>query len=164
MKAAQLWPIAVVCALAAGVAASVVLILAANDPAGTASEPDYYEHAVAWDSVLAARRASEALGWSAAVEVAARGPEAARVAVRITDREARAVDGARVHVTAIHNADGAHWVEGDLTALGEGRYEGVLPLRRAGRWELRLDARRGRERFLVPVHRELVFPAPSVAP
>jgi hypothetical protein len=57
-------------------------------------------------------------------------------------------------VTAIHNARGGLTVEAALSEGRAGRYGARLPLPRPGRWELRIDAVRGGERFRAVLHRD----------
>lgn len=141
--------------LGVNVAAHVVLLWAARDPAGSAIEPDYYRKALAWDSTLALHRAAEALGWSAEAALGPPGPGGATLELRLLDRAGAPLRGLWFHVEAIHNAEGPRVATADLGSRerpaepdAEGTYRMVLPIRRAGWWELRLDARRGRDRFV----------------
>lgn len=154
MNAARLWPIGVVLALLAGVGSCVVLMWAANQPGTAVTEPDYYEQAVAWDSTLAARRASDALGWRAGVTLGAAGAGGAPLEIALADRDGRPVTGAVVRIAALHNSDPARWVRATLPERTPGRYGATVAFRRAGRWEVRIEARRGTERFLDRVRRE----------
>lgn len=156
MKAKALWPLAVVGALAVTVAANVALLVVASDSRHLAVEPDYYAKAVAWDSTMAVREGSRALGWSLDADLApAAGGASLRVAIE--DREGVPVAGAEVRVEAIHNLDSGRRVRAPLREQGPGRYEASLPLGHRGLWELRFDATRGSERYAVSLRRDLAL-------
>lgn len=154
MNAARLWPIAIVGVLAVTVAANVGLWWAARDPSASAAEPHYYDQAVRWDSTLAERRASDALGWTVDVAIGARGRSGAEVSATVRDRDGRPLDGADVRVIAIHNREGQRWIPGTLAPAGEGRYAARLPLVRPGRWELRVRIERNGARWSDVRHAE----------
>lgn len=154
MKAEKLWPLAVVGVLAVTVIANAAMLLVAGDPSQRAIEPDYYRKAVAWDSTLAERARSAALGWTldARLEPAAGG---ARLRVSLADAAGAPLAGARVRVTALHNLEADRPTVADCGESTPGAYEASLPLRRAGLWELRVEAVRGAERFTTSLRREL---------
>jgi nitrogen fixation protein FixH len=154
MNAARLWPAAIVAVLALTVAANALLLWKASDPRGLAAEPDYYSKAVRWDSTLAVERASAALGWTAHAALGVPRAGAARVEVSLRDSTGAPVGRATVSAALLHNADPARWIRGTLVESGGGRYAAELPLARAGRWELRLLATRGSERFVADLRLE----------
>ncbi|HSQ59304.1 MAG TPA: FixH family protein [Acidobacteriota bacterium] len=154
MKAKALWPLAVVGALAVTVAANVALLVVASDSRHIAVEPDYYAKAVAWDSTMAVRDGSRALGWRLDAELAP-APGGASLRVAIADPGGAPVAGAAVRVEAIHNLDSERRVRAPLRESGPGRYEAALPLGHRGLWELRFDATRGSERYVVSLRRDL---------
>lgn len=150
MNPKRLWPAAVVAVLAITVLANVGLLIAAHDRDAAVVEPDYYRKAVAFDSTLAARVASDSLGWHAEVALGMPGADGrARLDLRLTDRDGAPVAGAAVRVTATHNRDAARHVTGALAASHPdgGDYAGELAMSRAGRWQLDLHAERGSQRF-----------------
>uniref|UniRef100_A0A832MKV0 FixH family protein n=1 Tax=Eiseniibacteriota bacterium TaxID=2212470 RepID=A0A832MKV0_UNCEI len=154
MSPSRLWPAAVVAVLVVTVAANGVLLWAAHHGDAPAIEPDYYRKAVAWDSTLAARRASAALGWRADAVLGPLAAGGAEVGVVLTDAAGAPLEGAHVRVTAVHNARGGRTVEAVLAPRGAGRYAARAPLGRAGLWELRIEAARGAERFAVSLRRD----------
>ena len=154
MKPAALWPAAVIGALVITVAANVVLLMAANDSRHAAVEPNYYQKAVAWDSTMAQESRNEALGWSVDATLE-RMAEETLVRARFADRTAAPLAGARVAVEGIHNLDSGKRVRGELRETAPGVYEAVLPLRRAGLWELRFTVDRRGEHFTAELRREL---------
>lgn len=154
MRAARLWPIAIVAVLGSTVVANVALLIATHGDASQV-EPDYYRKAVTWDSTLAARRRSDALGWSAEARLGdLDGRGNAVLEVRLADRSRRSVAGARTLVTAVHNLDPSHPVRAALVETEPGSYRAEVALARAGLWELRLDAVRGGERFIAEIRTE----------
>lgn len=154
MKRGWQWPVLVTAALVFTVGINVVMLFAAGgDPNGTVVEPDYYRKAVEWDRTMARRAASDALGWTAAVTVGPAGRDGREVHVTIVERGGRAIADADVRVTMIHNLEASTPVEGAVAAR-DGAYAGTLPARRSGRWEVRVAARRGAERFGSTLHAE----------
>lgn len=123
------------------------LIFAATHDPSMAIEPDYYRKAVAWDQRMAQDSVSESLRWETRLALGAIDRDGARVTLRLGDSTGAPVRGARVRVVAIHNLEGSHHIEGGLEAQGDGSYAARLPLDRAGLWEVRVDAIRGREHF-----------------
>jgi nitrogen fixation protein FixH len=153
LKLERLWPLGVVAVLAVTVLANVAVLWLARDRDAAVVEPDYYRRAVGYDSTLAARDRSAALGWRAEVELGVPGADGgARVRVRLLGRDGAPLDSARVTVGAVHNLDAAHVVRAELPAEGGGRYAAVVPLGRPGWWELDLEAVRGADRYRVRVH------------
>ena len=151
MKKGWYWPWIVAALLVATAAGQGILFYAATHDASMAIEPDYYRKAVAWDAQRARDSVSAALGWTATGELRAPDSTGAEVAVRLADADGAPLGGARVRVTAIHNLEGARRVEGALPERATGTYAAKLPLRRAGLWELRIDAHRGRDHFTATV-------------
>lgn len=154
MRAARLWPIAIVAVLGLTVAVNALLFWAARDRNAAAVEPDYYHQAVRWDSTMAEERRSAALGWRAEAELGAVTRAGTPLTVRLAGPDGAPLDGATVGLTAIHNLDARHPVVAWLEPLGGGAYGARLPLRHAGLWELRLEAVRRGERFRVTLRRD----------
>ncbi|HEY0971649.1 MAG TPA: FixH family protein [Gemmatimonadales bacterium] len=142
------WPIGIAIILAIGVAANIYMMrLAAGDPS-FAVEPDYYRKAVHHDDVMAQRSRNAELGWTLEPEVASGAPGAATLRVRLADAEGDAISGATLSVEAFPIARSGDVVRATLVASAEGGdYAVELPVRHAGRWELRFDASRGGDRF-----------------
>jgi nitrogen fixation protein FixH len=153
MRAARLWPAAIAAVLGLTVAANAFVFWAARDRNAATVEPDYYRKAVRWDSTMAEERRSTALGWRAEAGLGAATRAGTPLTVRLTGPDGAPLDGAAVEVTAIHNLDARHHVTARLEPLGGGAYRAWLPLRRAGLWELRLEAVRGRDLFRVALRR-----------
>ena len=145
------WPWLVSAALLFTVGVNVVMLFAANsDRNGSVVEPDYYRKAVAWDSTMARRAASDRLGWTAAATLERRmGDQADRsaIVVRISDAEGAPVSGATARAVLIHNLDAGHPQQVELREQGPGLYTGTARISHPGRWEVRVEARRDEARF-----------------
>ena len=149
MNGARLWPLSVAGVLFVTVAANVVMLVLAGDPHASAVEPDYYAKALAFDSTRAEADRSAELGWNAGASIRRTGEVEVRLATA-----GRPIEGARVRVVAIHNLDADERPAVELRDAGGGRYEGTLPLRYAGLYELRIAATRGAARFETVLHAE----------
>lgn len=137
---------------------TTMLFVANGDRNGSVVEPDYYRKAVAWDSTMALRAASDSLGWHAEVELGVGNGPGALLELRITDAAGAAVSGATVTATLIHNIDAARHVDVVLRDVGGGRYAADAPLAHAGRWEVRVAADLGAARFVATRHADLALP------
>lgn len=149
------WPIGLAVILAISVGANMFVFHLASDDPSFAVEPDYYRKAVQWDDELAQRRRNAELGWRAAATLAAAregaaGGDATELRVRLTDSAGAPLDGAAVSVEALAIDRASQVATFTLAAASDpagGVYSAMLPAARAGRWELRLVATRGGERF-----------------
>lgn len=153
----HIWPIGVVGALAINVIANVFVIRAANQPGTEVVERDYYRKAVAWDSTLAQREQSAALGWTLDAALARLAPGRALVSVTLAGPDGAPLPGAEVDVEAIHNLDAGHPVRGRLAATGGG-YGAELPMVPSGLWELRFEVRHEGRTFTTTMRRECPRP------
>ncbi|MBX3174423.1 MAG: FixH family protein [Gemmatimonadaceae bacterium] len=154
MKRGWQWPVLITASLLFTVGVNVVMLFAAGaDPNGTVVEPEYYRKAVEWDRTMAQRATSDALGWQAEVAMGSSSPDGRRVTVKLRDASGAPVTGADVRVTLIHNLEAAHPLQSALTARA-GEYSAELAATRAGRWEVRVEARRGQARFYHTTHVE----------
>lgn len=154
MSPARLWPAAIVAVLAITVAANVALYVAATGRDAPAPEPDYYRKAVAWDSTLALARASAALGWRVDARLAPAGADSMRLTLTVADRDQQAIEGA-ARITLRHDRPPAVAIEGGAALDPAGRGAFSVAGRRVGRWEIDLDLRRGSERFVARLYRQL---------
>jgi nitrogen fixation protein FixH len=150
MKAARLWPLALVAVLGLTVAANVWLLWAANDEQSRAFEPDYYRKALAWDSTMAEASRSAALGWSLSAEIETVDRPDGLLLVQLADSTGSPIMGAAVTATAtpIAHADLAGTVSLTETAGG---YQADFPLVYRGLYEVRIEAVRGGDRFVTSV-------------
>lgn len=155
MNASRKWPLLITAALAFTVVANMIMLFAAGgDPNASVVEPDYYRKAVEWDSTMARRSASDRLGWAAAVSLGGTVDGVRQVAVLLRDSTGMMVEGATIELTLIHNREASRPVSLTLQAAGAEGYEGTAAAPLNGRWEVRVDARRGDDRFLATLHAE----------
>ena len=163
MKPGMGWPIGVVVILGATVIANIVVMRVANNDPSFAIEPDYYQKAVAFDSTIAEERRSVALGWTATSTIVA-SDTAGRPTLTVTIADARRqpVQGATVTVTALANARANEILSAALREVAPGRYQGALAARFAGQWEVRIDAVRGSEHFVVSTRTDVARAASPV--
>lgn len=157
------WPWLLAAGLLATVTVNTVMLFAANsDRNGVAVEPDYYKKAVAWDSTMALQSESEALGWHVEASLSrderptASIATAGTVGVTLTDRDGAPLSGVNVAATLIHNTAPNDRITIPLKENAPGVYSAHSRLSYLGRWELRVLASRGAERFASILHPELV--------
>jgi len=136
------WIAAVVVLLVGNAAAMITLAATAGDPTSRVI-PDYYQKAVRYDDVAAARAASAALGWTARISL----EDGALVAV-LTDRDGAPVTGAAVEVEVRPRVRADELVTVALVEVAPGRYQAPLPAGRRGLHDLALTARRDDAAFL----------------
>ncbi len=141
------WPFFVAALLAIPVVIDIGVILFVGSDPSFAVEPQYYQKAVAWDDELAQRRANDALGWK--VHVALRsGPGETRLEVQLVDRDGVPVRDATLTAQTFHVARASRVLPVSFDAAAADRgYVAVVPMRRPGLWEVRLEIRRGADRF-----------------
>ena len=128
--------------------ATVTLVLATNDPS-FGLEEDYFAKAVAWDDTAVQMQTNKELGWRAKVELAGmldgRGERA--VTVLLTDGDDKAIGDAKIEVFCFHNARRKETFTFELSEIAPGRYSAGEPLKREGRWTVRLRVDRGDDVF-----------------
>lgn len=154
MKRGWQWPVLITAALLFTVGVNVVMLFAAGgDPNGTVVEPDYYRKAVDWDRTMARRAASDRLGWTSAVSLGALIDGRRDLRLTLRDSAGAAVRDADVTVTLIHNLEASTPLQGALSARDD-VYAGALGASRSGQWEVRVEARRGTERYTATMRAE----------
>jgi nitrogen fixation protein FixH len=150
---ARRWPRAMVAMVGVHIAFMVgVAVWSSRDPS-FAVEPNHYQQALRWDVTAAQDRASVALGWQARVhgERALDAQGRRELRCELVDRAGAPVAGAQVAALAFAHARGQQRWELALHEGEPGHYRVRAPLARGGLWELRLEARRGSERFTTTV-------------
>jgi len=148
MTPARWWPAALVAVLAITVGANIALFWKANHDPSFAVEPDYYQRAVQWDSTVARRARSDALGWRATVTLTPPDAGQATLSVHLATADGTPLDSARVSVLASHNARGADVRDLRLAPAGPGLYDASFPTTARGLWRIDLTAQRGNDRFI----------------
>jgi nitrogen fixation protein FixH len=139
-------PVALLVSLTSGLA--VMIRIAVHDP-GFAVAPEYYQHALKWDEERERQRQSSQLGWSGTWdfsngEAHAPGPAQVRpLGLSLRDALGAPLAGARVTVSAFHNARAAEVQKLLFTERTPGEYVAQLQFRAAGIWHLdvEVDAR-----------------------
>jgi hypothetical protein len=156
------WPGLVCALLGAQVGLGVVAVtLATADPAWRVV-PHYHEQALRWDGVMAARAASDRLGWDVSISpeeaTTAGGPQP--LVVTLVDGEGRPVDGATLTVELWHHAR-----PGEVITIVcpqsavPGRYIGDARLNRSGLWQVEIAARRHEQQFAKSLVVDWTFPS-----
>lgn len=148
MKTGRWWPLGVGLVLAVTVVANVALLYTASRDPSYAVEPDYYRRAVTWDSTVALRERSAALGWQADVGLGPPDGQGATLTVFLRSRDGTPLDSAQVQAEASHNAHAAELYRVTLAAAGPGLYAARIPSTRRGLWRVDLTARHGQDAFV----------------
>lgn len=152
-----MWPAAVVGLLVASAAGNIAFVMLATRDPSFAVERDYYEKALAWDATRAQEARNAALGWRLGASlVPAPGSSGVELAVRLTRRDGAPIEGAMVTLETFHNARAGQVIAASLAARGDGVYGALLPLSRAGLWELRFRVNRAGDVFTATMTEELV--------
>lgn len=148
MKRGTLWPLAVAGILGLTVAGNIWLIRIANADPSFAVEENYYQRGVKWDDEMAQRARNTELGWRLLATLSPiQAGHGADLHVALSDSSIVPIDHASVVVRAVHVARARDPVEVTLRASAPGEYRAVVPIERAGLWELRIDVNRGADRF-----------------
>lgn len=136
--------VAIIVGLLVGNAIAVVLLVGVSS--GEARRrvlPDYYQRAVAWDSTMAAARASADLGWQVGVDAQGR-----EVTITVVDRGRAPVTDATVRLTAVPRGRVDATVAGAAVAVAPGVYRVALVGERGGLHDVALRIERGAEAFM----------------
>ena len=161
------WPIYVGGLLTMSVVACGVLVWVATRPDAPRPIKGYYEAAKAWDADEAVEAASRQLGWTVRYELPSGVPHfpgmPRPVDVRVADREGRPVPGLAGTLFAIRPSDTRLNRTGTLVGLPqeEGTYRTLVLVDQPGTWELRIDAKKERLRFVHAARVEVAADAPA---
>ena len=122
------------------IAVNATLVYFAQDTFSGLETASPYERGLEYNKALAAEAAQERLGWQSQAEITAESDGTRSLAVRMTDRDGRPMDGLKLSAYLVRPSN-----EGlDLTIaprpVGDGRYVAAFALPAAGQWELRLVA------------------------
>lgn len=143
------WPIGIVVGLGAVAVANAIMISIAISHPSMPAATDHWAESLAWDSELAVREASAALGWSVAT-LAQR--DDGTIALELHDASGAALLG--LHGTlALARADRADLDRTlELRELGNGHYVALGELPPRGQYRATVDLRRSAsERFVAQV-------------
>jgi len=138
-NAAWRWGALIVGMLGLQVGLGVVAIVLATSDKSVAVVPDYYEKAMKWDEEVAARDASDSLGWTATVEYFSPDPPAAGLAIRLTDAEDHPVPIQSGRVRFYHHARAAEVFYHEVGVTRDGRVRCPDCFPNEGLWQVELD-------------------------
>lgn len=149
IPASIFWPGLVVVLLTMSVSIGAITIYLASSDPSFSIEQDYYRKALEWDESAAARRASEALGWTVVVEVARDPLPSGERTVRVLlfDDQRRPITDAAVTLEAFAHARSGDRAHPQLTPSPDGSYTGRFRPALAGLWSFHVRATRGEDHF-----------------
>ena len=137
-RARRFWVSLIVCFLGVQVIIGFVSVyLAVGDPS-VAVIPNYHQSALDWDIKHRAQQLLQQLGWETTVSA---GPVVAGERVlelRLVGRSGHTVEQQQVTAKVFHHARGEEIFQLKLREQEAGVYEGLLPLTRAGLWQVEL--------------------------
>jgi hypothetical protein len=145
------WPIALGGVLVITVVANAALFWTATRGEGPAVERDYYRRAVAWDSTLAERDRSAALGWRLSAALSPPDSGWSSFDVAAVDGQGAPVAGARARVEGFAIAHSSLQLDAPLAELRPGGYAVRLAVTRLEWHEFRITLERGVERYAARV-------------
>lgn len=108
-----------------------------------------YDSGTAYNRVLEAAAAQDALGWRGAIAFVPAGAERGEIVAEFTDRTGQKLAGLAVKVRVVRPVEPLPELVLTLPERMPGRYAGAVALSRPGQWEVRALARRGSETFEV---------------
>jgi nitrogen fixation protein FixH len=116
---------------------AVAIRLATGDPS-VAIVPDYHTTALNWDREQRVNTAANRLGWKISVEASDLADASGNRAMIVTviDDSSRAADGLQVRGKAYHHALASDVRNFQFESIGEGKYQTLAPIGRAGLWQL----------------------------
>lgn len=155
MKAGMQWPIGIVAILATSVAGNVAFMRAANNDPSFAIEPDYYQKAVAYDTIMSEAQSSAALGWSAHTSLELESSGGGLLQVQLKDRGGESIAADSVTAQAFFIARANDVAKTTLSRDESGMYRGHIPVLHMGQWEIRVDAYHNREHFISTVRQDV---------
>lgn len=150
-RAKLIWGGMVVGFLSLEIVMCLVAITLSSGDESFAVVPGYHEQALQWDETRAAAQASDSLGWS---DIVVAGPTADLLGRRpmiigLKDRNGTPISGSTVEAVLFHHARAGDVQSITFKETAEpGTYEAIAEMRRAGLWEVRIDAKRGNEHFM----------------
>jgi nitrogen fixation protein FixH len=139
----------------------VIVRIAVHDP-GFAVDPDYYQHALKWDTERARQQRSADLGWtvewdfSTSTESQGKATTHARaLGLTLRGAQGQPIRGANVVITAFHNARAAEVQHLKAVDQAGGHYTAELDMPRAGIWNFQVNAELGSDSFVLATQVDL---------
>ncbi len=145
------WTGLIVGFLGVQVVMSAVAIFLANSDPSHAVIPNYHQQALEYDQVLAARQASQRLGWIWTIDpgMEQTAPGKHSLTVRIRDAAGKPITNAEVTLQISHHARGNDRQSIVLAAEREaGTYRGQARIDRNGVWQVDLSVHRQNDLFI----------------
>jgi len=135
--------------LVASIVTMIAVLVASSSDGGVQVVDRYYEKAVAWDSLAAIRRSSNALGWRADVAIDSF-ENGRRGRLVMTDADGAPLSGLSGKVTVARPQWAQSIAEHRLleSAVERGVYYFEFPYSEPGLWDLTVDASVGSNRFV----------------
>lgn len=154
-KGARFWMLFPVGLLVTSVSGWLYMVSIAVDDPGFSVESDYYKKASAYDEVIAQRAENQRLGWTVSATRFEGSGDAAVLSFVLRDEQGHPLTGLQVSAQAFPTARGKQ--QHTLTFLdkGNGLYEARISGATRGLWEVRMEARLGRELFTQTLRPEL---------
>ncbi len=153
------WPWALALGLGLGVGGNLWMVSIALSHR-SALEPGDHEHdAVAFDEVIAARRAAASLHWRVDLDRCQPGAAGCTLRLDVTDADGRAVTGLAGTIDARRSDDATLDRSAQLRPRPGGGYEVALPLVRPGFYRLAITLQGGRAPWVG--ERELLWDPPE---
>lgn len=116
----------------------------------------HYVKGLAYNRVLEAERAEQALGWTVTTEYSSTGVRRGLVAARVQDAAGAPLDGATVTARLVRPTQAGHDMDVALVSRGNGVYATEVELPLSGLWDIqtqiahRSDIYRTAQRILAP--------------
>lgn len=154
------WPLIITGILVGNLVLGVFLIRIAADDQHFAVEPDYYQRALAWDTVQAQRSHNVALGWQLDATMDPIAPRGTTpLVLQLRDRAGipLAAESATIEARPIAYAADAIFATATPRTHDSLReaLHAELPISREGLWEFRIAVRRGGDQFTATLRADL---------
>lgn len=139
-------PWAFVAFFATFIAVDAVMVYLAVGSFSGVSTQNAYQEGLEYNDKLAAMRREKALGWTAAVDFRASGPQQGRLVVTLLDRDGTPLTQAKAQAELVRPTQEGYDFTVPLVREGE-HFAADLDLPLAGQWEVRLAVSRGADSF-----------------
>jgi nitrogen fixation protein FixH len=134
------WPAAIIGLLLLSVTTTLAIVWASQSDGGAQVVDNYYRRSVAWDSIAAARDASEHLGWTTTIEMGS-SVESGYGIVTASDGDGAALIGLVGSVSVTRPQSSANFGNFELTEMegDPGRYHFDFPFSDRGLWDVEIQ-------------------------
>lgn len=155
------WPAAIIGLLVLSVGTSLSIVVASRSDGGVQVVENYYQRAVQWDEAAAQQAASDALGWTARVDI--RLPENREeypiIELTVQDQNGQPVTDLQGAIRAFRPQQSQAVAEGTFATDPDhpGMYRLALPVRGSGLWDFEIVASRDTSRFQTVIRKEVLL-------